>query len=321
MSNIYLFLILQLRYRALLRKILGNKLYNGIIGAGDYIVNKPNPILQIFYLFLVIGGTSLFMLTGFAYIPGLYISSFHLFGLPTMMCLTLLSFYIASNSNPGTVTSSELTKYVNTFEYDDILYAPKECTTCNIQKPARSKHCSICGRCVARYDHHCAWVNNDIGHLNLRYFLLFLLMTAIQISYVFVLAVYVLKGEADARNVWYYRTQNGTKMETPYSYIVEYFILYYTGVSCLALFTLPVGLMLYGFLAYHLWLIYRNTTTNETIKWGSIYDQIKMIQKNKQSKSQGIALKNICNIYNKGLIVNFTEVLFPMAKKLKKAKN
>jgi palmitoyltransferase len=51
------------------------------------------------------------------------------------------------------------------------------CRKCTAWKPERCHHCSVCGRCVLKMDHHCVWVANCVGAYNYKFFLLFLMYT------------------------------------------------------------------------------------------------------------------------------------------------
>ncbi|GMT33079.1 hypothetical protein PFISCL1PPCAC_24376, partial [Pristionchus fissidentatus] len=49
------------------------------------------------------------------------------------------------------------------------------CYSCFVNRPAGSKHCAICDKCVVNFDHHCPWLNACVTRRNHREFLLFVL--------------------------------------------------------------------------------------------------------------------------------------------------
>ncbi|XP_003229201.2 palmitoyltransferase ZDHHC15 isoform X1 [Anolis carolinensis] len=116
------------------------------------------------------------------------------------------------------------------------------CDRCQLIKPDRCHHCSICAMCVLKMDHHCPWVNNCIGFSNYKFFLLFLAYTLL---YCMFIAATVFK----------------------------YFLKYWTGElsggrsKFHVLFLLIVSVMFFVTLTflfgYHCWLVSQNRSTLE----------------------------------------------------------
>ena len=52
----------------------------------------------------------------------------------------------------------------------------------------RTHHCEICGKCVVRYDHHCAWLG-CIGLHSLRHFYLTMVHITFVLFYLFVVVI------------------------------------------------------------------------------------------------------------------------------------
>jgi palmitoyltransferase len=310
-------------------KLCGKAMFRKCASCSDWLWNKPNPVMQIFYLILVVGGSSMMMYSGFEHLPGPYLSSIHLYTFPAWLAFVVGFFFFTSRSNPGRVTKENWELYNSIFPCDNVIYGPGFCKTCRHPKIPRAKHCSICGYDSARHDHHCPWINNCVGLLNLRYFLMFLLFTGMLINYVSYLSGFILLGMVEENGLWYYRDMEGLIQETPKGYIFQYLVYMAVPIVALFMFTVFIGLVVYGFLGYHLWLICRGTTTNETFKWSAVHRDRNafLAQQAKKQRTTSIPLdefedastapyvrgKPLVNIYNRGILKNFFEVFFPLS--------
>jgi len=73
-----------------------------------------------------------------------------------------------------------------------------------IVKPARSRHCDVCGSCIMVYDHHCPWINNCVGARNYCYFYLFIVFMELDLLFTLGYEVYSMTDVVtwDSLGVW-----------------------------------------------------------------------------------------------------------------------
>ena len=110
------------------------------------------------------------------------------------------------------------------------------CPDCEIIRTNRSRHCSICNKCVERFDHHCPWVNNCVGTNNHHLFMIFLLSVATTLSLVIAflsLNIQTYLDPVNEESILYFLP---TDFYSPLTYWIAAGIAYFTS----GVFILPV---------------------------------------------------------------------------------
>jgi hypothetical protein len=231
-----------------------------LVRASTYIrLLLASYIVQIFFLSLLTGSIGVFLFAAWS-----LLSSGHHFAIVLIVPTPYIFTYLSVYSTASIITPKTHAQHMQTYPYDHILYHPgRQCRTCLHVKPPRSKHCSICKVCIARFDHHCVWINNCVTEDNLRWFL----------SLVFSLVVVLLYGSYLA-----YILLRHELLSTPdsQSFINRLSIALARNpaigsVGLLAAMAAPLPI---GLLSYHIYLIWAGTTTNETAKWGDLREDM-----------------------------------------------
>lgn len=264
-----------------IKKIFGSSVHSSLLIFYNYIVKEKNPLLQILYLTIINIAFIFFLLFGDQRVPCLlvpskiycYVGYFGVF-------FCQYCFYLACTTDPATITSDNVECYM-THPYDGLIFAPGViCSTCKINKPARSKHCNLCGRCIAKFDHHCIWINQCVGEGNYKYFILFLVSNScffIWAAYMLALVLLSEVYERDLLNATFINSRTQQEFKATKSMITSYIINTNIALFSIFILALVLGLAVCGFTSYHVFMMMRGYTTNESYKWASLYSVYDML--------------------------------------------
>lgn len=117
---------------------------------------KKKPTTLLFYLFLCL---VLYVLLYFFIFPTTLSyeqEQYILFGISGIGLFTILLLIFGSCKNPGYLEKPKIPFLTLLDKLDPTMLCPE----CEVIRTPRSRHCSICNRCVERFDHHCPWINN-----------------------------------------------------------------------------------------------------------------------------------------------------------------
>ena len=288
---------------------------NAILFIYDYLVYKPNPVVQIFYLLLVLILYLLYYFYGIKkYFPHKEMSYNLIYILYTILFFALYIFYLCSISDPGIITKKNISHLKQKYPYDFLFNSEKsECKKCNFTKINRSKHCRVCNKCIEKFDHHCIWINNCVGAKNFKYFLYFIFIHWVLVTYASILALaffyYEIK-EKKLLNQVYYDVKTRQQYNATYMTVFKYLLWKNYPLFGTTFMLLVTSVFLLFFMYYQFKLIIKNLTSTEinkqerSIKYmEAIVEALEQIAEKKKLKIAEVKL-------NKKEIMNYKDIAF-----------
>ncbi|TNV75033.1 hypothetical protein FGO68_gene7573 [Halteria grandinella] len=256
------------------RKIFGKKFYEKLHNLYQYIFYTNNPIGQILYILIFWSAFGVYYKYGifkhFGNTP--YVNHIHTACGAFIFIFCNYIFYRTCTVSPGVITSENCEDVKKRYEeyYDEVLYKSNQtCQTCKIIKPARSKHCRVCDKCISRFDHHCIWVRQCIGQNNYKYFVIFLFSHIFLCCYGVLVGILCLYGIAVKLQLFKLTYKNSVTGEIHkatafrvFSYIIDKEPVFVFVIFVCLIFSIT----LIAFFLYHLNMIKNDKTTNERIR-------------------------------------------------------
>lgn len=231
------------------------------------VINTRNPFFLVLHIVLEVAVYGEYTWELYGYCLQMEFSMLSLI-LPYILLIVKMFFFVmCCVKDPGTVTKSN--QGFPEYSYNGVIYQKGiKCATCNLLKPARSKHCRLCNRCIHRFDHHCVWVNNCIGALNMRYFLLYMMTLCAMAADLAMLTLIFLQQLVLKSSLMLgsYIGEDGQPHPVNISFIIQHLFLTFPRIVFMLGFLIVVFLLLMGYLCFHLYLVLVNETSNEWFK-------------------------------------------------------
>jgi len=296
--------------KKVLEKCFGKRAPAALDFAWDYLCYQSNPLVQLFYLAVVVGGYVTFVISGYPHIPNRLVGFFHKYIAFAVFTMCLWVWWKACSTDPGIITARNVDDVCEVYPFDEQIFpVARKCTSCDVVKPARSKHCGLCNVCVAKFDHHCIWINNCVGVGNHKWFLLFLFWHLVLCFYGTGLGMAIsfeIIMKKDLLQAVFVDPVTREKYKATYLIIAQYMLATEGMLVFVAVLCLIMGLVLGGFFLWHLNLVRTGTTTNELSKWSYLKWCLKQEEDGKEQ------IKRLRNIYSDGCWKNYREVFVPI---------